>query len=221
MGCQPLPARPRFGELRPHTGGALAASLSQNLIGCAKRFALAAVRGLGSYVASPEPLVRANNVLALLIASNQPIYPFYVRFVAGPDGGVTFLTLITTPLFLAVPWLSRRSRLLGLASIPVIGLANAAIATLALGNEAGIELFIMPCLTVAALVAGRDNYKLVLAAALVALGAFLFVHSSGIEPMHRFADAAQSALFRLNALAVTGLTIYIVVAFYRARWRAL
>ncbi|MGD9671423.1 MAG: hypothetical protein AB7U75_20640 [Hyphomicrobiaceae bacterium] len=194
--------------------------MSQNLIGCARRYALAAVRGLGSYVSSSEPLVRASNVLALLIASNQPIYPFYVRFVAGPDGGATFLTLITTPLFLAVPWFSRSSHRLGLASVPVIGLANAVIATLALGNAVGIDLFVIPCLAVAALVAERCNYKLVLAAALGALTAFLFVHFAGIEPMHRFADAAQSALYRLNAFAVAGLTIYIAIAFSRARWWA-
>ena len=79
----------------------------------------AARRRIECYVAAPNPLTRANNVLALLVASNQPFYPFYVRFMAGPDGGATFLTLLTTPLFLVVPLMSRRSPRLALASVPV------------------------------------------------------------------------------------------------------
>ena len=193
---------------------------SRNPNGCITGGVSTALRAIGCYVAAPTPLIRANNVLALLVASNQPFYPFYVRFMAGPDGGATFLTLLTTPLFVAVPWLSRRSPRLALASVPVIGLANAALATLALGSSVGIDLFIVPCLAVAFLVADREHFRFVIPAALAMLAGFLLVHLADVTPLHTYSDEARGALYRLNALAVTGLTIYIVYSLAVARWRS-
>lgn len=180
----------------------------------------ATLRGIGRYVAATDPVMRANNALALLVASNQPFYPFYVRFFAGPDGGATFLTLLTTPLFVAVPWLSRRSPRLALASVPVIGLANAALATLALGNSVGIDLFIVPCLAVALLVADRESFRIAFPAALTALAGFLLVHLADTTPLHTYSDEVRGSLYRFNALAVTGLTAYIVFSLSVARWRS-
>lgn len=180
----------------------------------------AALRKIENYISSSRPLVRANNLLALLVASNQPFYPIYVQLVAGPDGGATFLTLLTTPLFLAVPWLSHRHPELSLASVPVIGLANAILATLALGNAVGFELFILPCLVVAVLVADRETSKLVVPAAISALACFLYVHFADIAPLHLYTDDERASLRRLNQLAVAGLTIYIVYSVAVARWRS-
>lgn len=180
---------------------------------------MSAVRALDLYVDSAHPLQRANNVLALLVAANQPFYPLYVRGFAGPDGGVTFLTLLTTPLFLAVPALSRGAPGYAIASVPVIGLLNAAIATIALGRSVGIELFIVPCLAVAALVTDKSNAKVVLPGALAALMVFLLVYAADPGPLHRFDESARAVVYRLNAICVASLTIYILVAFSIARWR--
>ena len=175
------------------------------------------VAGLSRYVDSSDPLVRANNVLALMVASNQPFYPFYVRFVAGDDHGVSFLTLLSTPLFLALPMMARWRPTLALAGIPVLGLVNGMLAMKALGTVAGIDLFVIPCLLVALLVLHRDSWKVVVPAAACAVLAFWAQYFWQGSPLHAFTGQALHSLYRLNAFSVAGLTLFITYSFTRAR----
>ncbi len=176
------------------------------------------IRALSRYVDSPDPLTRANNVLALMVASNQPFYPFYVRFIAGDDNGVTFLTLLSTPLFLAIPVLSRWRPTLALAGIPVIGLVNGMIAMKAIGTAAGIELFVIPCFLVALLLAHKDSWKIVMGLAMCAALTFGLQFSLQQTSLHQFDDLQYASLYRLNAFSVAGLTIFIAYSLGRARY---
>lgn len=176
-----------------------------------------AMQLLARYVDSEVPLVRANNALALLIAMSQPFYPIYVRLVTGHDASAVFLTLLTTPFFCCVPALSRHSKTWSLAAVPFIGLVNAAIATKVLGAEAGIELFVVPCLLVAFFVCDHTNRIVVVPTAIIALVIFSLVYCFSGSPLVSLPDDAYPALFRLNAFSVVFLSIYIVVTFGRAR----
>lgn len=152
-----------------------------------------------------------------MVASNQPFYPFYIYFLVGNDGGVSFLTLLSTPFFLLIPHLSRNWPNASLASIPVLGLANGMLAMKALGIEAGIELFVLPCVLVALLVPDRQSSRIVLpaAASTVVLFWIQFVYQA--VALHTFSAQEFVSLYRLNAFSVAGLTIYILYALGRAR----
>ncbi|MGE3645998.1 MAG: hypothetical protein AB7F96_19300 [Beijerinckiaceae bacterium] len=176
-----------------------------------------ATRAIGNYATASDPVVRANNVVALLVASNQPFYPIYVRYLAGDDGGASFLTLLSTPFFLAVPWLSRQREWLSLAAVPFTGLINAALATIALGPKAGIEWFLLPCALAAAFAArraGRFAMALTFSAGAAVFGC---AHFSVQDPIAHFDAEALAALYRLDAFSAIGLSVFIVYRFYSSR----
>lgn len=176
--------------------------------------ALAAFAG---YVASPDPVQRACNVIAMIIVCNQPFYPLYVRYLAAPDNGVSCLTFLSTPFFAAVPAIARRWPAAGLAALPAIGMANGAIATLALGRPAGVELFIIPCVLIA-LLAQNFAFRVPVAfATIFALLSFALVWIFMGEPLHVFTADQYTNLYRLNLFSVAGLTMYAVVTLLIAR----
>lgn len=53
-------------------------------------------------------MVAACNLIALVVASNQPFYPLYVYWAVSGDVWPTFFTFLSTPLFLAVPVVAKR-----------------------------------------------------------------------------------------------------------------
>ncbi|MBC7580273.1 MAG: hypothetical protein H7312_23340, partial [Tardiphaga sp.] len=63
---------------------------------------------LRSYRDNPDPLAVLANTVALVIAGNQPFYPLYLHAIVGQSAWPAWLTLITMPLFAAVPAVSRR-----------------------------------------------------------------------------------------------------------------
>ena len=170
---------------------------------------------VAAYAHSPGPLQRSCNSIALLVASNQPFYPFYIRYLVGNDGGVSFLTLLSTPLFIAIPAIARRAPGMGLAALPVIGLANAMVATIAFGREAGIELFAIPCILIAAATTLRGPRLVPLLSAL-ALVVYFAVFAAIQNPLHPFSPAETASLYRLNMFSVAGLTVYIAYSFASA-----
>ena len=174
---------------------------------------------LSAYVDAPDPLVKANNVLALMVASNQPFYPFYVRFVAGDENYVSFLTLLSTPFFLTIPLLARWGSPIALAGIPILGLANGMLAMKALGTHAGIELFLIPCLLVALLLSHNHYWKIVLGSAIAAALVFSAQFLLQTTSLHTFNAQEYISLYRLNAFSVAGLTLFITYSFGRARFQ--
>ena len=76
-------------------------------------------RALGAYLASDDPLVAASNTIAFLLACNLPLYPLTLWLVTGEHAMVTFLTALNAPVFLAVPFVSRRHPLAGRPERPV------------------------------------------------------------------------------------------------------
>src|SRR5208282_4409220 len=79
---------------------------------------------IAAYVRADDPLAAASNFIALVVASNQPFYPFYIRFFVGDDNGASLLTFLSTPFFLAVPAVARISSLAGRAMLPIVGILN-------------------------------------------------------------------------------------------------
>lgn len=77
-----------------------------------------------AYAGHPDPAAAATNVVALVVALNGPFYPLYIIGLIGWAGVSTFATMLSSPLFFAVPWLSRRSSLAGRVALPLIGTIN-------------------------------------------------------------------------------------------------
>ena len=170
-------------------------------------------RALTAYVASPDPKVAATNWVAILVALNQPFYPLYIRGFVGDDGWVSTLTFLSTPLFAAIPWLSRRASLAGRAMLPLTGAANTMLTDKAFGSASGVELFLFPCAMAAAMAfRARERAALLIVLGLIA-GAFLILHDRMGAPLHAFSVEETARFQTINIWSAAGLTLLIALQF--------
>jgi len=169
---------------------------------------------LGAYAAHEQPLVAAGNKVALVLAGNTPFYPLYVVWLAGSDGMPWLLmTQLVFPFFLAVPAIARRRPLLGRVMLSLAGTANTVFGTWLLGEKAGVELFLVPCITLASLLFGAGERKVMLLLAALPLGAYYFLHGHYGAPPHLYAEESYAALFSMNAISTGTLSIFLGIVF--------
>lgn len=162
-----------------------------------------------AYAAHDDPLVRACNLIALVVASNQPFYPLYVYWTVSEYISPTFFTFLSTPLFLVVPALSRRSSIAGRALLPFAGVANTVVSAKAFGQASGVEIFLIPCALIAAAFF-RPSERLI-AFSLIGLAIFVYLGLDGAygAPVHLYTASQYTAFLRLNAMSAGMLTVFI------------
>jgi hypothetical protein len=161
------------------------------------------------YTAHPDPRTAACNMIALVVAWNQPFYPFYIAWLVGGDAWSACWTFLSTPFFVAVPWVSRRSAIAGRALLPLTGIVNGIVSAKAFGTASGVELFLLPCVLIAVLAFRPREWRI--CAAVVALAAAsLCLHSHYGTPFGRFSAADYGRLFHLNAWSVATLTLFVL-----------
>jgi hypothetical protein len=162
-----------------------------------------------AYAAHDDPLVAACNLIAIVVASNQPFYPLYVYFFVSEHVSPTFFTFFSTPFFLVVPAIARRAPLFGRALLPLSGMANTILSTKMFGQASGAEIFLLPCALIAAAFF-RTSERLV-GLSLVGLAIVIFIGLQGRygAPAHHYGAAEYEAFFRLNAASAGMLTVFI------------
>jgi len=166
-------------------------------------------RRLAAYAAHDDPMVAACNSIALVVAFNQPFYPLYVYWVVSEHIWPTFFTFLSTPFFLAVPLLARRSSAAGRALLVLAGIANTILSAQVLGPASGVEIFLIPCALIAATFF-RASERLI---AFTLIGCAMLAYF-GMDGVHGGAVACSSAVehrafLRLNAMSAGTLTVFI------------
>lgn len=197
MGRQPLPAAPGLAE-----GSAVTARSSF-------RHAAAAMR---IYADHPDPRVAAANYISLLVASNQPFYPIYVWWLVG-DVGPALYTFLSTPFFLAVPALARRSAIAGRALLPLAGIGNTLLCAKLFGVQSAVEVFLIPCAVLAALLFRPTERMVGLPIVGLAFLSFLVLHGRYGIPVVAYGALEYEALMRLNAVSASALTVLTAIVF--------
>lgn len=164
---------------------------------------------LDAYVAHDDPLVRASNVVALVVAANQPFYPLYVQWVLGHDVAPSLMTLLSTPFFAAVPALARRNARAGRAVLVLAGMANTVLVTKLYGQASGVEIFLLPCMLIAA--AFFRSTERALSLGLLAVGVAIFLGLDGRygETACRCSAADDKALVAVHVLSAGTLIVFI------------
>jgi hypothetical protein len=170
-------------------------------------------RWIAAYAANPDPRVAGCNTIALLVASNQPFYPVYVYFAVSRQIAPTLLTFLSTPFFLAIPAISRRSPLFGRALLPLTGLANVLVSAKAFGSASGVAMFIVPCALIAAAFFRPSERIFAVALIAMALATFLGIDSHSSDPVHVYSPTEYSAFVRLNALSASALATFLGLMF--------
>jgi hypothetical protein len=175
-------------------------------------------RRVSVYSVDDDPLTSASNRLALILASNQPFYPFYVRWVTGEANALVALTFLSTPLFLASPWIAKRFPGVGRLWFPAIGAINTFFCAFVFGEASGVEWFLLPCIVIASL-SCRATERDALAVYIVILtGAFTILQGRYGEPLFQ-PDSAQAALRSLNIYSASALSVIASWILGRARFR--
>jgi hypothetical protein len=163
------------------------------------------LRRLAVYKDNPDPLAKLANTVALVIAGNQPFYPLYLYAIVGRSAWPVCITLITTPLFSAIPAVARRSSLLGRVMLPTIGAANGILAVKLIGSETGVELFLLPCVLLATILF-RPRERFVMLAVLVFpfLAYFFFDRLVG-APLATYDAGEYRSIITMHAFSVASL----------------
>lgn len=167
---------------------------------------LAALRDYGAH---PDAATRIANTIALLVGFNGPFYPAYVWFLVPEAGPASLATMAMSPVFLAIPWLSRRSAAFARAALPVVGLLNTVWTAALLGPATGVGVFVYPCIVLAAL-CWRERWVMLalLGAGLVAQ---LAVMQMPMSPLSGIPVTAQTGLESLNTISVGALLAFMVI----------
>ncbi len=172
----------------------------------------ALIRHQDAYAAHGDPAAQAVNVIALVLAWNGPLYPVYVLALAGRDAlpwGP--LTMLVSPLFYAIPWLSRISSLGARAALPVVGAINTLWCMKLFGVASDVGLFLYPCIMLVALLYRFPErwLRMPLLGILLALE-FVPGHVFG-EPIVKLSADEAARLGALNAGSVAFLLGFIVL----------
>lgn len=163
-------------------------------------------RRLTLYAGDADPLTRVSNRLALILAANQPFYPLYVWRLTGTLQPELALTFISTPFFLAAPWVTKRFPAAGRLYFPAVGALNTFFCAHVFGSASGVELFLAPCLVIAAL-SCRAAERAALGAFVAALlGAFMLLHDRFDSALYLAGSEQYQRLLSLNAYSAAALT---------------
>jgi MASE7 protein len=161
-----------------------------------------------TFVAHPDPLAEASNWVALTIGSHLPFWPLYVLWAAGPHAlPSSLLTASMTPLFLAVPMISRRSSLIGRLATPVLGIINTIFTIWILGMNSETEVFLVPCAALAALIFRRRERLLMLGLTLLPLIVWYLLQHLPITPLHQYNTSVAHELAVLNVCSIGVLIV--------------
>jgi len=178
--------------------------------------ARSAWRAVERYADHPDPLVVACNWIALVVASNQPVYPLFVEWAAGEGGSRAMLTWLSTPFFLAVPALSRAYSPAGRALLPLAGLANTLLAHSLFGLGSGVALFLGPCLVLAGLAFRPAERNWALTVVAIGILAGISVRFWPWPPEVALAPDALGALLDINAVGAASLLVLAGFGFTKA-----
>jgi hypothetical protein len=161
---------------------------------------------VGEAVTDPpnaDATLTLTNRVALVVGANGPFYPFYLWWLLPGVGWAALLTLPATPLFLAVPWLARRSPAASQVLLVATGLANTVWCTGLLGADSGVGLFVLPCIVLAGF---ASRFRLLL------LGVGLLAQQVVLHwPWPGLVTAGGATLWVLNATSVGMLLAFIAL----------
>lgn len=161
-----------------------------------------------AYTASNDPHVATTNTIAMVLAWNQPYYPFYLWWIVGADAWVGIPDAFSCVLFFAVPAIARRSGLMGRIALVVFATINVTFCSAMLGEAAGVQLLYLPCGMLAAILFSWRERFVMLAMTSLPLLAWITTRGTLDIPPIRFSPDAYARLFTLNAVSAGLLMVF-------------
>ena len=172
---------------------------------------------LAGYVANPDPLAAAGNLVAVLVGSNQPLYPLALYWATGADVTGLFLVFLSAPCFLAVPFVARRSSLAARVMLVVVGSIDTFVSVKVYGQAAGNELYLGPCLLLAAMLFRKREQRLSYGLMALIVAGLLVLHDRYGASFLAWSARDYATMMNFNIFYVAVLTAFIGFSVGRAR----
>jgi len=172
-----------------------------------------------AFAADADPLTEASNRLALIVASNQPFYPLYIKWIMGQTSPLLALTFLSTPLFIASPYVARRIPGTGRLWFPAVGAINTFFCTAIFGVASGVEWFLVPCLIIATLSCRAKERGALLASIVTIVGTFILLHGRYGAALFKAEPAQLSALNAINGYSALFLSVISIWVLGRPRFK--
>lgn len=155
--------------------------------------------------------------MAVLVGSNQPLYPLTLYWATGADVTGLFIVFLSAPWFLAIPFVARRSSLAARVMLVVVGSVDTFVSVKVYGPAAGNELYLGPCLMLAVLLFRKREQLLSFGlTALICVGLFVLHGRYGASVL-AWSDEDYATMRNLNISYVAILTAFIGLTVGRAR----
>jgi hypothetical protein len=167
------------------------------------------VRWFQNYAAHSDPRAALANLVALLIVSNQPFYPFYVYWLVGVPAWVTLVSFLSTPFFFAVPAVARRNSLAGRVLLCVTGTLNTVLCVWAIGEASGVAMFYFACILIGVLLFRASERLAMAVCTALPMAGYLLLHERLGAPLHVFSAAEYASLTTLHAVSVGSLIAFV------------
>ncbi|MGO4736823.1 hypothetical protein AB4099_09785 [Bosea sp. 2KB_26] len=171
---------------------------------------------IGGYAAHHDRRAALANTVALVVASNQPFYPLYIYWAVSQTIWPALASFLSTPFFLAVPALMRRSPVLGRTMLVLAGIGNTLLCQAVFGAASGVAVFLFPCIALAILLFRRTERAIAFGLAAVAFATYLAPSGIFGAPAHVYGFEEYAAFRRLNFLSAATLTALIALLFANA-----
>ena len=164
-----------------------------------------------------DPLTQATVTVTWVIALNKPLYPLYVWWLVGSGVQASLGTLISVPFLLFVLYLARNWPLAARVGLPLVGTLDTVFATKLFGYGSGAELFLAPCVMLAALSCHAEEkwWQRGMAAGIFLV--FVAVHGRLGSALYVWPSEELSILFSINAFAVASLMAFIAIRYAGVR----
>jgi hypothetical protein len=172
---------------------------------------------LAGYLSHPDPLAAAGNLVAVLVGSNQPLYPLALWWATGADVSGLFICFLSAPCFLAIPFLARRSSLLGRVALVVIASVDTFLSAKVYGAAGGNELYLGPCLMLAVLLFRRREQAVSFVLTGLIFAGLFALHGRYGTSVLAWSDVDYATMMSVNIVSVAALTACIGLAAGRAR----
>jgi hypothetical protein len=174
-------------------------------------------RAIRRYIAHDDPLIAAGNLVAMVVAWNQPFYPLYIWWLVSDVIWPSYFTFLSTPFFLAVPAIARRHPVSGLVTFVLAGIGNTVLSVKLFGEASGVELFLAPCVMLAAMLFRQKERLVMLALVGLAFAVFAGLHGRYGPPLHLYTAEEYASFLSLNAFSVGTLMAFIGLTFANAQ----
>ncbi|MGO4440195.1 hypothetical protein [Rhizobium sp. RAF56] len=160
-----------------------------------------------------DPLTSATVTTTWVVAANKPFYPIYIWWLVGSGIQASLGTLVALPFLLAIPRLARVSPLAARMALPIVGTLDTIFATKLFGQASGTELFLAPCIMLAALSFTNAEKWFQRGLAVSIFCAFALARNFLGDALQVWTDADLRTLLDLNAFAVACLTTFIAIRY--------